>query len=585
MPSILALGAMLFLSVALPVAAQPPAVEIDEQNQLDELQDTSDAGEMKTLAVVAGARYDELISDITFLGTAAGKPEIGQMIEGGIAFFTQGKGLEAIDKTRPWGVIVQTDGAQLLPVGCLPVKRLSDLLDVAAGYGIDVKEAEDGIRELAQPNKRSVFVKEDDGWAFIGPSPATLARLPENPQATLEELVSDYDLGLRFSIKQVPEAWRQVAIQWMQLGMQQGLQAQSGGNDERGDMREAMAEAQLEQMKRLMEEVESFTLGWAIDADGGRTYLDLVIQAVPGSRTAQEIAAYAQARTNFAGFYQPDAAATMVFAVQSDPERVQQDLEQMEAMYQSLLQQFDKAIDENENIPADMRDEYKAVARDWYEAFIATLKTGRMDGAATLDLDAESLTFVAGAFVKDTESFERGLKKLDAAARESQHSPGIEWNAASHAGVNFHTLSVPVPEEQEAPRKLLGEAANIAFGIGPEAVYLAGGRDYLDALRRAIDASAAEQEKEVPPFEIVISLQPIVETLAAQAEEGPQKDVAESIAEILGNEAAGGDHLRVVAEVIPHGVRYRYEAEEGAIKALGQVIAEQQRQAQQQANQ
>ena len=98
-------------------------------------------------------------------------------------------------------MIVQTDGMQLLPVGCLPVKKLSDLLAVVTAYGIEVKDAGDGIKELAQPEGQAVFVKEADGWAYIGQSPAVLANVPENPQAILNEIVSEYDLGALLGAK------------------------------------------------------------------------------------------------------------------------------------------------------------------------------------------------------------------------------------------------------------------------------------------------------------------------------------------------------------------------------------------------
>src|SRR5262245_56624643 len=115
---------MLLTLVATPVRAQVAGVAEREETT------AAASGGMKTVAVIAGEQFDSLIKDVTFLGTIAGRPEMGQMVEGGINFFTHGKGLQAIDRTKHWGVIVQTDGTQLLPVGCLPVKKLSDLLAV-----------------------------------------------------------------------------------------------------------------------------------------------------------------------------------------------------------------------------------------------------------------------------------------------------------------------------------------------------------------------------------------------------------------------------------------------------------------------
>jgi hypothetical protein len=153
----------------------------------------------------------------------------------------------------------------------------------------------------------------------------------------------------------------------------------------------------------------------------------------------------------------------------------------------------------------------------------------------------------------------------------------VKWNAASHAGVNFHSITVPVPESQEAPRRMLGEKADIAVGIGEEAVYLALGRDNIEAVKKAIDASASERGKKVPPFEMALSLGPILDMAASQAPDGDQKAVLGTIADMLRNEAQGRDHIRMVGQLVENGLRYRFEAEEGVLRALGKGTAEAQR--------
>ena len=57
--------------------------------------------ETKPIAAVAVKSYDELVSNIKFVGGLADKPELGSEFEGLIAMGTQGKGLAGIDKSRP----------------------------------------------------------------------------------------------------------------------------------------------------------------------------------------------------------------------------------------------------------------------------------------------------------------------------------------------------------------------------------------------------------------------------------------------------------------------------------------------------
>ncbi|MCI0333430.1 MAG: hypothetical protein L0228_09425 [Planctomycetes bacterium] len=577
---IVVLVAVHYASFARPLCAQDRLRVVRDNDQVLLADDPAVAGELKTLAVVAIAPYESLVRDITFLGTLAGKPELGQMVEGGLAFFTQGKGPGAIDKTQPWGVIVQTDGAQFLPIVCLPVTNIDDLLGVATAFGAQIADGEEGVKVLSLPNEQTIYVKHDGNWAFIGNTPASLAQLPKEPQTILAKMLAEYDIAANVSVKDVPEMYRQFAIQAMQAGMQQQLVKKENETDEEFETRQKLAETQMQQMVQMINEIETVTLGWSVDAEQQRTFLDFAYLVKPLSKLAEQLTAYENTRTNFAGFYQPDAAATLTFAMKADPKLIEQDIAQLNAAMQSMRAQFNKAVDENEELDdADARDAIKAGMSDWFDALEATTKAGQFDAGAALTAGPETMTLIAGAHVKEPKKIEEGLKKMEAAANKSPKFQGIQWNAASHEGIDFHTLVVPIPEEQEAPRRLLGSEANIAVGIGPEAVYLAVGRDHVEAAKKAIDASAAEPDKAVPPFELAVSLGPIMEMAAAQAEDDKQKAILETVADMLKNEAQGRDHIRVVGRVVPNGLRYRLEAEEGVLRGIGKATAEAQRQA------
>jgi len=576
---IVALTAALCGSIAQPLTAQN---RVNGENDTTLLADDTTGGELKTMAVVAISSYENLVGDVTFLGTLAGKPELGQMVEGGLAFFTQGKGPDAIDKTKPWGVIVQSDGAAIKPVFCLPVKNVDDLIGIATAYGAQLSEGDDGVKALLLPNQQEIYVKHSEGWAFVGQSPASLAKLPADPQDTFAKLLTEYDIAVNVALKEVPENYRQFAIQAMKAGMEQQLIKQEQETDEEFETRKKAAETQMQQMVQMINEIDTIALGWSVDAEQERTFLDFTYLVKPDSKLDRQLAAYKDTRTNFAGFYQPDAAATATFAMKADPKLIAEDIDQFNAGMQQMRSQFNKAVDQNEQIEdAEARETIKTAAADWFDALEATMKAGRFDGGAALHVGAESLTLVAGVHLKDPEKIVAGLKKMEEAAKKKDDSkfPGIKWDAAKHGDVTFHTITVPIPEEQDAPRKLLGEQADIAIGIGPESVYLALGRDNLEAVNKAIDASAADPEKSVPPFELAISLAPVMEMAASHADDPKQKAILEKVADMLKNEAQGRDHIRIVGHVVPNGLRYRMEAEEGVLRGIGKTTAEAQRQA------
>jgi len=367
----------------------------------------------------------------------------------------------------------------------------------------------------------------------------------------------------------------------MQAGVQQGLKKKDDESDEQFAQRQKMAEAQMQQMSQLINEVEDLKLGMAVDSKEQKTFADFTYKFVPGSKMAEQIAAYGESKTNFAGFFQPDSAGTVLVASQANKPLSGDDLAQTEQMMHSARDQINTAIDQKID-DADVREALKGALGDWLDAVEETAKAGKIDGGGALQLSADSLTLIAGVHVKDTDKVETGLKKLEAAAKKQPDFPGIKWNAANHGGVAFHTIKLPVPDDGKGARELLGPEVDVAVGIGPEAAYLALGKNNMDAVNKAIDASMASKGKTVTMLEFVSSLNPIMEVAAAQTDESRHKAVFQKVADYLRSEGKGKDHIRMAGKAIPNGLAYHFEAEEGVLKAIGTAASEAQKQKMQQ---
>ena len=79
------------VAVALLVAAPARLLAADDA-----------AATNKTVALVTVASYDRLMSDVAFIGNLAGNPDLDKNIEGAIQLFTQGQGLNGLDKKPRW---------------------------------------------------------------------------------------------------------------------------------------------------------------------------------------------------------------------------------------------------------------------------------------------------------------------------------------------------------------------------------------------------------------------------------------------------------------------------------------------------
>lgn len=575
------------LAAFVAVATCFPALALRAQTAVEDAPATApaSAGEIKTVAVVGLTSYNNLVSDINFVGSLADRPELGSSLQGMLAMFTQGKGLDGVDQSKPWGVILQTDGMQFLPVGCIAVTDLDKVLAIVQGFGARITDGADGAKVLALPNGLTLHVKHENGWAYIAQMESALASLPADPAAELNKIVADYDLGARVSVQNVPQHYRQMALEAMKSGMEDGLKRKEGESDEEYDSRRKVAEAQVAQLEQMINEVNEMIVGWAVDADQQKTFLDFTYNFLPGSKFAKQVAGYGTPKTNFAGFYQPEAAATFSFASQADPETIKENIEQMRATMDTMRKQAEKAIDEEEDIPDDeTRVAVKAALADFMDAFQATMESGQMDGGGAVQLSADSLTVIAGAQVKDPAKFEEGLKKLAALAEKEPNFNGVTWNASNHEGVNFHTLAIPVPADEAEAQKIFGDKVEVAFGIGAEAVYVAVGDNNIDTVNKAIDASKSQAGKEVPPFEFSASLGQIMEFAAANAKD-EDKPIVQGIADMLKSDAQGRDHVRASATLIENGLKYRFEAEEGVLRAVGKAAMMAQQKAQMEAMQ
>ena len=525
--------------------------------------------EMKPLAVVALSGYDALIEDINFAGSLAGQPQLGAMVEPMIMGYTQG-----LDKTKPIGVVVQTDGAQFNGAVCLPVTDLKKILTPLQLFGVTTEEMEGGITKIVAP-QQTVFVREQAGWAFVSPMEQMLESLPGDPTQMLSAITEEYDLGAQFNVQNIPEAYRQMAVQQLEMGMQAGMRRMPEETDEQFAARKEMTALQIEQLKQLINDIDQFTIGLALDGVQQRAYLDIVYTAQPGTKLADQVALYGDATTNFAGFFQPDAAMMMTAASKMS----EADIAQVDQMFEAVRKQVKTAVENEADLPTEeAREVVQSALDDFLDAIQATFKAGVMDCGMVLNLAPNSLTFVAGGFIGEPAKVEAGLKKIVEVVKEEENFPGMQWNAQNHGDVSFHTMSVPIPADEQEPRQLFGETVEVAIGIGKQSVYFALGRDCLEAAKGVIDASLAEPEKSVPPMELAVSLQQIMEMAAAFAD-GDEKPMLESIAGMLANETAGRDHVRIVSKLVDNGILTRIEAEEGVLRAIGMAAMQAQMQA------
>lgn len=535
------------LAISLAAAVSPIAAKAQSSDQV---------------ALITVSSFEEIAKDVNFVAQLIDKPEVSQQFAM-MSFMVA----QSLDKSKPVGIAVFAEGEDLGVLAMVPVTNTDQILQLLKTLEIPIQEGDDGVMEVTVQGQ-TVFAKAQNGWILVAQKPEQLATAPADPGKLISSLADTYDIGARIYVQNIPADLRAKAINGLKEGIESGLAREENESDAQYELRKSITLKQIDGFEQALQEMDELTIGWSLDSAEVKTYFDFIFTAVPGSKLAQQTAAYAEAKTDFAGFYQPDAAAMLSFSSSMAKEEIDQAMEVLSGLRTQLMNQIENEAD----LPDEKAEEVvKSAVGDIYDAFVDTIKHGKVDGGAVLLLAPDAMTLVAGGLCTAPEKVTAGLKKLEALAEDEPDFPGIQWDADNHGGLSFHTMQIPIPSDDEDAKKakvLFGDELEVAIGTGNQNLFLAIGRDAVTHCKKIIDTSKENPGKAIAPMELSISLGQIMTTIAA-IEADP---VVVKIAEELKSKATDQDHVRITATVIGNGIQYRILAEEGILQAIGTAV-------------
>ena len=513
----------------------------------------------KPVVVVSISGIDELMGDVDYLTQAAGAEDYGNLFKLLAAPYTVG-----IDKTKPWGMVLQSDGDGFMPLGFVPVK---DLKVVFAALKEQIGEPRDvggGVFEITDP--APMYIKEANGFAFLAGESKFLEKLPEDPVALLGGLNKEYDIAVRAFAQNVPQAQKDWAIEQIKEQNARALEQQLQGKDEDDPeykLAKRLSENQLARLIDMINDTEEATIGWSTDGMAKKTYVDISLVAKAGTPTAERMDLLKGNESAHAGFALPGAAMTLALTTRMGKD----DIDQVDALLDTVKAKAYDEIDKDGDLDTDSKKaKAKEVIGGLIDVIAKTCEAGKLDGGAALVLEPKKMSFVAGGLIADPQALETSLRKMVELAKDEPDFPEVKFDAETYKGIVFHALSVPVPADEEEARQVLGEKLDVVVGIGGEAAYLSVGHDAAGMLKKVIDASA-QKKADAQPMAINIALTPIFK-FAASVQDNPVLELIGSTLE----KSEGADNITLDATPSKNGVLYRLTVEEGILKAIGQAI-------------
>ncbi len=518
------------------------------------------------LVIVSLSSYDELLSDAGLLGELSDNPNLAASVESMLKLFTNNKGLAGLDKTRPSGAVL-LGGDALRWYAFLPVTDLDKLIDVAKPFFTKVQRTGGGTYQLTA-GTRSVYVRQNDGWAILSDRNESLAGAPADPGKLLAGMSGKYDMAIRAHVHHVPAAQRERFVAGLRTEFERSLTRRLGEDDSTFLIRKAVTEKTLKTLTAAAGQLEHITLGWSLDRKTRGSLLDLDIVAIEGTPAAEKLARRISRGSNFTGFLLPEA--TLSGAWTADLGAINQSAG-FDAFFAAIQTRALQTIDDGLT-----DDELASVAKELLTGVLAVIRadvsSGKSDGGLSVLLEPSAATLVAGRYVAHDELLqETFINLVDAVRRKHPELVArvLKMNVDQHGAIRFHTVTFDLPDDMKDHDRLVrlvGRRLQVVVGVGPNSVYLAAGRDAMQTLKRAIERSESNGTQPIRPMEFSLSLAKLAAFTTA-LDEGSAPTWARRATPIL-QRASGKDHVRVSLLPVPHGMRIRIEAEEGVLRLL-----------------
>jgi hypothetical protein len=508
------------------------------------------------IAVVAIDSYCDLKQQLTWLGPYINQGDLAGIVESGLLFALQGRGLTGLDVKRPIGVVFTSSDGDIAIHAILPVTDLDKLLAEFQGATGPVV-ADGDFRRFTLPSGQEIEIDERDGWAVIGESGK--ARGDANPANLLDPLVKDSTLVVETHPSVMPESLLSKFVVGVEASLAVGWGRRVAAGDPTFKGSPLYQRALFNALNNLSA-VETLSLALAIDPEDNTLFLENKVILVDGPRTS---AATTPLTVPIAAPRDGGRPAIKAHAVQplNDSQK-----RQLPAILNRILPL--NTHEEAENFSAVVRSVVEVVA-----------EAGGLDAALTVDTSVagELPMITVGAHVADGPKLERQVKELFQSNSKLPKEVKANFDTDKVGKANLHTLTIDVSATPAAG--IVGPAVELTLAVTPDYAFILHGGDIPARLGELLvtngQANTSVPDEEVPGLAITLALDKIL-AYAASMGFGPQAEVAaeKAASHTDADEESGSIHLST--KPIDGGIATRLTVGTGALEAVASMAKLQQ---------
>lgn len=498
--------------------------------------------------VVSVAPLGEQLDDLKHLVNASGFGSLNFMIQSQVKYYTGG-----IDREKPSGAYLYFEGDDPKPkwLGMVAVEDADKVLDQIANFA-DIDEGDDYIT-ITPDSGQAFLIKETAGYFIISDDDAMFDIAPENPSEELTATASDFNLAIKIFGQRVPQELRDKGIELITEGFEQQM-------EELEQLDQSVMDAQLVQLKSLINETDQMTMGYKIDKESKLLTARFALTALEGSEIAKRVAVISpDGDSEFTGFLNDNAALDASLRYQLHPD----DVKLYVGLIDNLQDQVIGELDDDGELTDQELATVRTASTDIAECLKATLAEELVDSGGMLMMNDDSFNFAAGSSFAETKKFEDAVKSLvDLAESKADGVLEAKLDSGTYDDIALHTILISIPDDEEEARKMLGSQLKIIVGVSPDKVYVAAGKDPLATLTDAIERSKTPVKSDYGQLFYNFRVAPMLRFASGATGEAALANMASTLEK---NETG---RITIWSKPITNGIETNIEVQDGILALI-----------------
>lgn len=514
-------------------------------------------------AVVTVRNVDQSLANIGEMFAASGRSDIMEMLEGLLA--DKAGNLDGIDRTKPFGFMFflsDTLPPQPIRVAYIPVSDLNAFIRTASLGPAKPEKVEGRENSFKFPfgrRNRSLSMVIRDGYALAASDEEFLENDFPDPETLVRGFASRYDISASAMLENIPPLLRDFFIATLQSSSQAELQQRDDESAAAHQMRKASGQSMLELMTQVLRDGEQLTVGVEARPDERMAAIELMVNAKPESEFSEFMKNIGGRKSLFEPLHSDRNPLSLSLSWKMDRREKEALLGMINglqlALSEQLPEEFSMSVD---RLAGSLR---------------ATAEQEHVNGIFQfVPIQRDEFAVVGALKLVGAESFAAALRDTLSAVGELEGIDSVELDVHQHQNVSFHRLKSTNARDEDL--RIYGGHPNVYLGAGNGVFWFGiGGDDLLAELDFAIDlmleTPPGTLEGSSAPFQAVFRLLPWLELPPAEGEDLNGRELAQDAMD------AGKDAVRIDVRPTETGGRIRMQFEEGFVRLLGLVLAQQ----------